>query len=259
MTADAIGNAFLATEQGFITLVSRLWETKPSLATIGSCCLVGIVHQRTLFVANLGDSRAVLGKVSHDGKIIAEQLSREHNNANQEGVRQELIAQHPDDPGIVVFRHGVWRVKGIIQVSRSIGDAYLKHPQYNMEQFHSKFRVPGPFSRPILSANPSIVSQSLEPSDRFVIFASDGLWEHLSNQEAVEIVQKHQHPEGSARRLIKAAVHEAARKRECRYSEVIKIKKGVRRHYHDDITCIVLFLNHAVQTLSIRCPLDDGS
>ncbi|KAF5788919.1 putative [Pyruvate dehydrogenase (acetyl-transferring)]-phosphatase [Helianthus annuus] len=29
------------------------------------------------------------------------------------------------------------------------------------------------------------------PEDRFVIFASDGLWEHLSNQEAVDIVQNH--------------------------------------------------------------------
>lgn len=28
----------------------------------------------------------------------------------------------------------------------------------------------------------------LQPNDKFLIFASDGLWEFLSNQEAVEIV-----------------------------------------------------------------------
>ncbi|CAN6179091.1 unnamed protein product [Urochloa humidicola] len=255
MTSDAIREAFLATEQGFITLVSRQWEIKPSLSTVGSCCLVGIMHQQNLFVANLGDSRAVLGKVSPNGKLFAEQLSWEHN-VNEESARQEIIAEHPDDPHIVVLKNGVWRVKGIIQVSRSIGDAYLKYPQYNKEPLPAKFRLRTPFSKPLLSANPSIVSHSIQPTDQFVIFASDGLWEHLTNQEAVDIVQKYQ-CEGSARRLIKAALQEAARKREMRYSDLMKIDKKVRGHFHDDITVVVLFFNHAVQppALSIRCPL----
>lgn len=79
-----------------------------------------------------------------------------------------------------------------MQVSRSLGDAYLKHSQYNTEQIKPKFRLPEPFSRPILSANPSIIARCLQPSDCFIIFASDGLWEHLSNQQAVEIVHNHQ-------------------------------------------------------------------
>lgn len=33
----------------------------------------------------------------------------------------------------------------------------------------------------------------LDPNDQFLIFASDGLWEHLSNQDAVDIVHKHPH------------------------------------------------------------------
>ena len=50
--------------------------------------------------------------------------------------------------------------------------------------------------------------------------------------------------QGSAKRLIKAALQEAARKREMRYSDLKKIDKKVRRHFHDDITVIVVFLNH---------------
>jgi len=42
---------------------------------------------------------------------------------------------------------------------------------------------------PILSSEPSISVHHLQPHDQFIIFASDGLWEHLSNQEAVDIVQ----------------------------------------------------------------------
>uniref|UniRef100_J3LUH0 protein-serine/threonine phosphatase n=1 Tax=Oryza brachyantha TaxID=4533 RepID=J3LUH0_ORYBR len=207
VTADAIRDAFLATEEGFLALVSRMLETQPDAA--------GHRHRR-----------AVLGKkVGRTGQITAEQLSSEHN-ANEEGVRQELMAQHPDDPQIVALKHGVWRVKGIIQVSRSLGDAYLKRAQYNTEQIKPKFRLPEPFSRPILSADPSIISRCLQPSDCFIIFASDGLWEHLSNQQAAEIVHSHQRA-GSARRLIKAALHEAARKREMRYSDLVKIDKKV--------------------------------
>jgi pyruvate dehydrogenase phosphatase len=57
--------------------------------------------------------------VGRTGQITAEQLSSEHN-ANQEAVRNELMAQHPHDPQIVALKHGVWRVKGIIQVGLTL-------------------------------------------------------------------------------------------------------------------------------------------
>ncbi|XP_077217719.1 protein phosphatase 2C family protein [Tasmannia lanceolata] len=243
VTSETIRRAFLETEEGFTTLVSQLWTARPQMATVGSCCLVGVIFQRTLYVANAGDSRVVLGKrVGNTGGIAAIQLSIEHN-ANLEAVRRELKELHPNDPQIVVLKHGVWRVKGIIQVSRSIGDVYMKHGQYNREPLNGKFRISGPMNMPILTANPSIISHPLQANDSFLIFASDGLWEHLSNEKAVEIV--HKHPcAGSAKRLIKVALQEAARKREMRYSDLRRIDKKVRRHFHDDITVIVLFLNH---------------
>ncbi|CAD5192874.1 unnamed protein product [Musa acuminata subsp. malaccensis] len=191
VTCDGIQRAFLATEESFIALVSQLWNTRPDIATTGSCCLVGVVCQQTLYVANLGDSRVILGKkVGSTGEIAAISLSNEHN-ANVDAVRQELQAQHPNDPQIVILKHGVWRIKGIIQVSRSIGDAYMKHSQYNREPINPKFRIAEPMNMPILTANPSIMFHHLEQSDSFLIFASDGLWEHLSDQKAVEIVHSH--------------------------------------------------------------------
>jgi pyruvate dehydrogenase phosphatase len=67
--------------------------------------------------------------------------------------------------------------------------------------------------------------------------------------------------QGCARRLIRAALQEAAKKREMRYSDLKKIDRGVRRHFHDDITVIVVFLDsglvsqastHRGPTLSLR-------
>ncbi|CAA7400152.1 unnamed protein product [Spirodela intermedia] len=263
VTPESIERAFLQTEEGFIALVSELWDSQPDIATQGSCCLVGIICQQTLYVANLGDSRVVLGKrVGNTGEIAAIQLSTEHN-VNVEAARQELKAQHPNDPQIVMLRHGVWRVKGIIQVSRSLGDAYMKQAEYNREPINQKFRISEPMNMPILSSRPSIISHSLQKNDSFLIFASDGLWEHLSNEKAVDII--HNHPRlGSARRLVKAALQEAARKREMRYSDLRRIDRKVRRHFHDDITAIVLFLNHNLiasglvqgPALSIRSSLE---
>lgn len=93
VTTDAISKAFKATEEGFIELVSRQWKTDPQIATVGACCLVGAVQQKTLFIANLGNSRAVLGKISCTGQIVAEQLPSEH------------------------IANDAWKAKGLVQVS----------------------------------------------------------------------------------------------------------------------------------------------
>ncbi|KAM1182786.1 hypothetical protein ACFX14_001157 [Malus domestica] len=242
MSADVITKAFLATEEEFLSLVKKQWAIKPLLASVGACCLVGIVCSGLLYIANAGDSRVVLGRLEKTIKQVkAVQLSIEHN-ASHESVREELHSLHPDDPQIVMLKHKVWRVKGLIQVSRSIGDAYLKRQEFNKEPLLAKFRLSQPFNKPILKAEPTILVQKLYPEDQFLIFASDGLWEQLSNQDAVDIVQSYPR-NGIARKLVKAALHEAAKKREMRYSDLKKIDRGVRRHFHDDITVVVLFLD----------------
>lgn len=262
ISEDVVRNAFSATEDGFLAHVRRTRQVKPLIAAIGSCCLVGVIWKGTLYVANLGDSRAVIGCLSRSNNIIAEQLTRDHN-ASMEEVRQELRSLHPDDSHIVVLKHGVWRIKGIIQVSRSIGDAYLKRPEFSIDPSVQRFRLSEPLRRPVLTAEPSINTRVLHPQDKFLIFASDGLWEHLTNQEAAEIVYNYPRV-GIARRLVKAALQEAARKREMRYLDLKRVEKGIRRFFHDDITVVVIFIDHelllesnaSVPDLSVRGFID---
>lgn len=254
MSADVIMKAFLATEEEFLSLVKDLWLEKPQIASVGACCLVGVICSGYLYTANAGDSRVVLGKLDKFDKTVkAIQLSAEHN-ASYESVREELRLKHPNDPQIVVLKHKVWRVKGLIQVSRSIGDAYLKKTEFNTPPLLAKFRLREPFEKPIMTAEPSISVQKIVPEDQFLIFASDGLWEHLSNQEAVDIVNASSR-NGIAKKLVKTALCEAAKKREMRYSDLKKIDRGVRRHFHDDITVVVLFLDsHLVSRTTYRGP-----
>ncbi|KAF5474048.1 hypothetical protein F2P56_005987 [Juglans regia] len=252
ISEDVLRSAFSATEDGFLGLVRRTWGIKPLIAAIGSCCLVGVIWRGTLYVANLGDSRAVIGSLGRSNKIIAEQLTRDHN-ASMEEVRQELRSRHPDDSHVVVMKHGVWRIKGIIQVSRSIGDAYLKRPEFSLDPSFPRFHLSEPIRRPVLTSEPSVCTRVLQPKDKFLIFASDGLWEHITNQEAADIV--HNNPRsGIARRLLKAALNAAARKREMRYDDLKKVEKGVRRFFHDDITVVVIFIDHELLGKKISVP-----
>lgn len=128
-------------------------------------------------------------------------------------------------------------------MSRSIGDVYLKKPEFHRDPIFRQFANPFPMKRSVLTAEPSIVTRKLRPHDLFLIFATDGLWEHISDEAAVHIVFKHPRA-GIAKRLVVAALEEAAKKRQMRYKDLNKIEKGIRRHFHDDITVIVIYLDH---------------
>ncbi|KAF2590002.1 hypothetical protein F2Q70_00040755 [Brassica cretica] len=205
----------------------------------------------------------------HLKRFAAEQGSmsmdviRKAYEATEEGFLGVVTKQWPVKPLIAAV--GSCCLVGVIcggmlyiaNVSRSIGDMYLKKAEFNREPLYTKYRLREPIKRPILSGEPSITEHELQPQDQFLIFASDGLWEQLSNQEAVDIVQNHPR-NGIARRLVKTAMQAAAKKREMRYSDLMKIERGVRRHFHDDITVVVIYLDTNVvssakgPSLSIR-------
>lgn len=61
---------------------------------------------------------------------------------------------------------------------------------------------------------------------------------YLSKPFARQLLQ------GIAKRLVAAALQEAAKKREVSYKDIKKIERGIRRHFHDDISVIVIYLDH---------------
>ncbi|GAB2282677.1 hypothetical protein Dimus_017214 [Dionaea muscipula] len=248
LNTDVMRQALNATEEEFLKFVKSSWITDPEVALSGSCCLVGAISDGVLYLANLGDSRAVLGRRVCDRgmfclpSVVAERLTFDHN-VGIEAVRKEVRALHPDDANIVVHARGFWRIKGIIQVSRTIGDIYLKLPEFS--NLYKKFGSPVPLKRAVITSEPSISTRKLDPDDLFLIFASDGLWEHLSDEAAVEIVYRNPRF-GIAKRLIRAAVEEAARKRGMTYEDMKNVDMTMRRHFHDDISVVVMYLDHSL-------------
>ncbi|CAI5946574.1 unnamed protein product [Closterium sp. NIES-65] len=205
---ETFRKAFEDAEAQFLEVVRENWKMKPIFAAAGSCALVGLINASTLYIASVGDSRAVVGSVDPDGdgtSLRAEEVSEEHS-ASCEKTRQEVKDMIQGDDNILVEKGGVWRVKGIIQ--------------------------------------PSVLVKPLTEKDRFVVFASDGLWENVSNEETVELVSNFPRL-GIARRLVKLAMIRAAKKRKLTYSDLKTLGPGRRRQVHDDISVVVLFLDNS--------------
>lgn len=71
----------------------------------------------------------------------------------------------------------------------------------------------------------------LEKDDKFIILASDGVWEFLTNEEVAEIVKPF-FEKKNAEKAAEAVVRES-------YLRWKREEEGVV----DDITCIILFLD----------------
>lgn len=194
----------------FDNLEADLLKQKFDIHFSGSTCVIIFRIGNKLICANVGDSRAIL--VTNNE---IKELSNDHKpNLPKEKERiisrGGLVKPCDDDEGDdAVMR--VW-VKGEnypgIAVSRTIGDEVAKSVGVD----HS----------------PEIIENTLMGNEQFIVVASDGIWEFLSNDKVKELVMPYylnNKPNEACEKLI----HEASLEWD---------KDGSAR---DDITCIVYF------------------
>ncbi|CAK8543357.1 unnamed protein product [Lathyrus sativus] len=181
-----------------------------------------------------------MGSLGPFGGLRVQQLVRDHNACHKH-IKVELAKLH-DDPDIVMYNKDAWRVAGVTEVSRCIGNAYLKREPFTLypaSEVPLTELEPSDFTRPLLSAEPEIYSRVLRDSNKFIIFGSGGLWKLLRNEDAAKIMNTGPQ-EGIAKRLVRVALEIAAREKNITYSELLKVPKGrsvsferTRRSYHD--------------------------
>ncbi|VFQ65073.1 unnamed protein product [Cuscuta campestris] len=151
-------------------------------ATCGTTAITALVLGNYLLVANAGDCRAVLCR-----KGDAVQISHDHRPSCQnERKRVEDLG------GLIEYGY----LNGEISVTRALGDWSLKLPY-------------GPTSSP-LTAEPEIHQVVLTEDDEFMIIGCDGIWDVMSNQDAVSIVRQelmmHNDPHECAKELVNQAL-----------------------------------------------------
>lgn len=126
--------------------------------TVGSTAVVALVCSSHIIVANCGDSRAVLLR----GKE-AMPLSVDHKPDTEKEYARI------DAAGGKVIQWNGYRVFGVLAMSRSIGDRYLK---------------------PWIIPEPEVTFVPRAREDECLIVASDGLWDVMTNEEACEVARR---------------------------------------------------------------------
>jgi len=142
----------------------------------GTTAVFGVLMDGTIHIANCGDSRAVIGRCNRDGGVEAVPLTEDakpENPIESKRIyrRGGVVSQMSDGHGNRIGPHRVYK-RGTeypgLAMSRSLGDMTA----------HSVGVI----------AKPERSSYSIVPEDEFMIFGSDGVWQVLSDQEAVEFV-----------------------------------------------------------------------
>lgn len=124
-------------------------------AMCGCTCVMLLLHDNHLWVANCGDSRAIMGSRERGKPVIA--LSEDHKPNSASELRRIRSAG-----GDVHMIDGIARVSGGLAVSRSLGDKRY-----------------APFVIPL----PDVTYHPLQADSAYVLLASDGLWDVMSSEE----------------------------------------------------------------------------
>jgi len=193
----------------------------------GACAVVAFLHQKELYVAGVGDCRAVLGSRSEDGTMVPLQLSTDHKvDVPAEQARLESkgswVRPATDDDGEInparlYEQEGKTHMGPGLCISRALGDLNAM--------------------RCGLIPLPEVFSHVITEDNKFLILATDGVWEFIDNEQAVEIVDDFYRqglPAIDACRLLIA-----------RAAMQWRVEEG---DYRDDITAMVVYLGE-MQTL----------
>ncbi|XP_034473306.1 protein phosphatase 1E [Drosophila innubila] len=148
---DFYRNAF---ETAFLQADERFAQKRITSGTTAVCAL--ITGEQQLYIAWVGDSKALLV-----GKRTQLQLVKPHKPESPDERRRIEVSG-----GAVIHAQGQWRVNGILNVGRSIGD-------YSLEA---------------VIAEPDFVDVQLSEAHDFLILGTDGLWDHVPESIIVDTI-----------------------------------------------------------------------
>ena len=203
---------------GFITTNNTLINnSKIDCSLSGSTCTTLIINLDKIICANLGDSRAVLARYEK-GIYSAVDLSNDHKPSDPNEMKRILIKGgrikpfYDEELKKFLGPERVWLKNSDIPglaMTRSIGD-HLAH------------------SVGVIS-EPEIKRYEFNGNEKFIVLASDGIWEYIDSDECVNIVKDYYENDMDAIGALNSLVKEA-------FNRWKSMEESI-----DDITAIVIF------------------
>jgi protein phosphatase 1L len=148
---------------------------KSANLTGGATALVTLILKDKIYIANAGDSRAVLLRDENTLRITTDHkpdIPEEEERIIKSGG---MVTKVSNKQGKTISR-----VNGMLAVSRALGDVFLQ---------------------PFVSAEPQIHQIDLSENNRVIILACDGLWDVVNDDEATALAMEEDSPEYSAIKL----------------------------------------------------------
>ncbi|XP_057304609.1 TGF-beta-activated kinase 1 and MAP3K7-binding protein 1-like [Hydractinia symbiolongicarpus] len=145
----------------FPTLFQRLQELDVQIS--GGCsAVIALIHKSRLYVANVGDARAVLCRLDENsGEQGVVQLSTDHTISSNSELRRL------DSLGLDIEK---LQVSGLLTVTRSLGDWALKGGYKNIAELSSAKE------EPILSTPSVHGGEQIDASMQFLFMMSEGVY-----------------------------------------------------------------------------------
>ncbi|KAM7534369.1 hypothetical protein Aperf_G00000112712 [Anoplocephala perfoliata] len=191
-----------------------------------------------------------------------------HNGSTNSNELHRLMLEHPDNKAEDLIRNG-GRLLGELAPTRAFGDVRYKWPADRLHKLVGYLgsqagvssaslagleTLPSPYSSPpYLIAKPEVSKFVLKPNDRYLVLATDGLWDTLTPELAASLLSHLKPGHCPATRLMRAAlsipvppegVANIQLKEDSRLaSALLSLPPGVARLYRDDITLVVVEFN----------------
>mmetsp|Transcript_6290 Transcript_6290/g.8336 ORF Transcript_6290/g.8336 Transcript_6290/m.8336 type:complete len:1062 (-) Transcript_6290:158-3343(-) len=176
----------------------------------GTTAIAVYIDQDDVYVANVGDSRAIIG-VQVDNKLVAKPLSSDQTPYRKDerdrvkacGARVMSMDQIEGFEPI----HENW---GNVNLGEEIdegGDPPRVWSQYGEYPGTAFTRSFGDMIAEELGvcAEPEILHRKISKGDRYIVIASDGVFEFITNQTVIDMVEKFQDPLEACRKIVQEA------------------------------------------------------
>ena len=108
-------------------------------------------------------------------------------------------------------------------------------------------RIINNFKGPYIKHLPEIKIYDLSESNRYIVLATDGLWDELNGRDVAKIIKENEGKEKIVDSLFRSALVHAANDANISYEQILNINPGSnKRSIHDDITVMVVDLKNQI-------------